>query len=66
VIIVSAMADGKPSTLDSSRVHAILHKPFDVDRVVQLLTDVVGLMGDESQSEASAAPPLPDILRATC
>lgn len=41
VIIVSAMLDGKPSTLDSERVQAILHKPFDVERVVQLLTDVV-------------------------
>ncbi|HEX6161454.1 MAG TPA: response regulator [Thermoanaerobaculia bacterium] len=44
VIIVSAMADGRPA-LDSKRVHGILHKPFDVDRVVQLLTDVVQALG---------------------
>lgn len=60
VIIVSAMADGRPASLDSDRVHGIVHKPFDVDSVVQLLTDVVRALeppgqdadaGDETEGD---------------
>lgn len=66
VIIVSAMVEGRPSALDSARVHGILHKPFDVDRVVQLLTDVVrGMPVDEEVSAEIIAPP-PDPPRAVC
>lgn len=66
VIIVSAMADGRPSALDSARVHGILHKPFDVERVVHLLTDVVQAMPPEEEVSSEVMAPPPDHLRATC
>lgn len=42
VVIVSAMATHRPAApLDSSLVHSIVHKPFDIEMLAQVLTDTV-------------------------
>ncbi|HET7433580.1 MAG TPA: response regulator [Thermoanaerobaculia bacterium] len=41
VVIVSAMAQHGAPQLDSNVVHSIVHKPFDVELISRLLTDMV-------------------------
>ncbi|HEY0143754.1 MAG TPA: response regulator [Thermoanaerobaculia bacterium] len=66
VIIVSAMVESRPSALDSARVQGILHKPFDVERVVQLLTDVVQAMPRDEEVSAEIIAPPPGPPQAVC
>ena len=39
VIVMTAFDKGILGRLDASRVHAILHKPFDMERVVDMVRD---------------------------
>lgn len=59
VVLVSAMATARvgAATFDSSIVHSIIHKPFDVDVIGQLLTDTVGSMAEVRAAEEQPVPP---------
>ena len=50
VVIVSAMAQRPAAALDSAVVHSIVHKPFDIEMLAQLITDMAA-------SIESVAPP---------
>jgi DNA-binding response OmpR family regulator len=61
VVLVSAMASARvtAATLDSGIVHSIVHKPFDIDMIGQLLTDTVRAMqAAGAESEPVVPPPL--------
>jgi CheY-like chemotaxis protein len=61
VVLVSAMASARvgAATFDSNLVHSIIHKPFDVDVIGQLLTDTVGSMADVRAAEEQPVVPPP-------
>ena len=54
IIVMTAFDAGGLRKLPPGLVHAVLHKPFDVDRVVDLVRDSAALWRDER------APQLPD------
>ena len=54
VVIVSAMAGLSTRQLDTNIVHSVVHKPFDVEMVSQLLADTV-------RSVSEAGPLLADM-----
>jgi two-component system nitrogen regulation response regulator NtrX len=57
VIVMTAFDTTSLRKLPPNRVHAVLHKPFDVDRVVDLVRDCASVRREESADNA-AVPPL--------
>lgn len=55
IIVMTAFDSGALRKLPANRVHAVLHKPFDVERVVDLVRDCAALYRDERM--ARTAPP---------
>jgi two-component system, NtrC family, response regulator HydG len=68
VLIATAAADGFIAQLDATVVHSLIRKPFDIDVVGTLLTELARALEPEStaspardaQSESTAAPPCHD------
>ena len=60
IIVMTAFDTGSLRKLPPNRVHAVLHKPFDVDRVVDLVRDCAFVAREQSMEveEAPALPPL--------
>jgi len=47
IIVMTAFDSGALRKLPANRVHAVLHKPFDVELVVELVRDCAALHRDE-------------------
>lgn len=59
IVLVSAMASSRvtAATLDSGIVHSIVHKPFDIEMIGQLLTDTVRAMEAVGEERELIVPP---------
>lgn len=61
VIVMTAFESSSLRKLPPNRVHAVLHKPFDVERIVDLVRDCAFVHQDESaRTQDLSAPPLQD------
>jgi hypothetical protein len=60
IIVMTAFESGALRKLPANRVHAVLHKPFDVERVVELVRDCAFVRRDERETaeEDAALPPM--------
>ncbi|HYI09529.1 MAG TPA: response regulator [Thermoanaerobaculia bacterium] len=56
VVVVSAMTDSFVNDLDSSVVHSIIRKPFDVELIGSLMTAIVTRFNEVQPADA----PMPD------
>ena len=50
IIVMTAFDSGALKKLPANRVHAVLHKPFDVERVVDLVRDCAALHRDKGMT----------------
>lgn len=58
IIVMTAFDTTSLRKLPPNRVHAVLHKPFDVDRVVDLVRDCAFVAREQApKMEEPAAPP---------
>lgn len=59
IIVMTAFDTTSLRKLPGNRVHAILHKPFDVERVVDLVRDCAFVRGEEGErsAESRTVPP---------
>lgn len=58
VLVVTAMADAHLPRMDGSVVHSIIRKPFDIDMISSVLTDLAStLKRRERGEEALGLPP---------
>ena len=61
IIVMTAFESGSLRKLPPNRVHAVLHKPFDVERVVELVRDCAFVRGAEREAAGvENAIPLPE------
>jgi DNA-binding response OmpR family regulator len=60
IIVMTAFESSALRKLPANRVHAVLHKPFDVERVVELVRDCAFVRRDERENAAgdAALPPM--------
>ena len=59
VIVMTAFDAASLRKLPPNRVHAVLHKPFDVERVVELVRDCASVQHEEiERTRDAAAPPV--------
>ncbi len=60
IIVMTAFESSALRKLPANRVHAVLHKPFDVERVVELVRDCAFVRRDEGESADGdhALPPM--------
>jgi len=56
IIVMTAFDSGALKKLPANRVHAVLHKPFDVERVVDLVRDSATLHHDVRMTKAMPPP----------
>ncbi|HEV7240772.1 MAG TPA: response regulator [Thermoanaerobaculia bacterium] len=56
IIVMTAFDSGALKKLPANRVHAVLHKPFDVERVVDLVRDCAALHRDERMTRTIQLP----------
>ena len=56
IIVMTAFDSGALKKLPANRVHAVLHKPFDVERVVDLVRDSAVLHHDERAARTISLP----------
>ena len=56
IIVMTAFDSGALKKLPATRVHAVLHKPFDVERVVDLVRDCAALHRDERAARTMPPP----------
>lgn len=59
IIVMTAFESTALRKLPSNRVQAILHKPFDVERVVELVRDCAFVGREEREEEAAGNDVLP-------
>lgn len=60
IIVMTAFDTAALKMLRPNRVHAVVHKPFDVERVVEMVRDCALLHGEHRESrslDADAPPP---------
>lgn len=57
IIVMTAFDMLSVRKLPSDRVHAVLHKPFDVERVVDLVRDCAFMRREQAEATAMPAPP---------
>lgn len=62
VVIASAMTDELVAKLDARYVHSIIRKPFDVDMVGSLMTEIVAAVAERSTNVVEMTDPGPRIL----
>lgn len=62
IIVMTAFESTALRKLPANRVHAVLHKPFDVDRVVELVRDCAFVR--ERRASANAEVAIPPIANA--
>jgi CheY-like chemotaxis protein len=60
IIVMTAFDTAALRKLPANRVHAVLHKPFGVERVVDLVRDCAFVAREQTAkvADAAAAPPL--------
>jgi DNA-binding response OmpR family regulator len=58
VIVMTAFDTTSLRKLPANRVHAVLHKPFDVERVVDLVRDSAFVRGGDAAEERPVSLPL--------
>ena len=63
IIVMTAFESASLRKLPPNRVHAVLHKPFDVERVVELVRDCAFVRGRRGENDRAGdvLPPPPHL-----
>ena len=59
ILVMTAFDATAVKRLGGMRVQAILHKPFDIERLVEMVRDCALLHQQQTQESAEPAPPPP-------
>lgn len=56
VLVVTAMADAHLPRMDGKVVHSVIRKPFDIDMVSSVLTDLAAALKNRDEGESTVLP----------
>lgn len=56
VLVVTAMTDAHLPRMDGKVVHSVIRKPFDIDMVSSVLTDLAAALKNGGDGETAGAP----------